>query len=258
MAGPLLLVGGLIAAVGVSYMFRKWVAGGVCHSKATLTGKTVIITGSNTGIGLETAVDLAKRGARVILACRDVEKGERAAVEVRRRSGNVNVIFLQLDLASLQSVRRFAENILREEPCIDILINNAGISLTSSQKTVDGFEAHMGVNHLGHFLLTNLLLNHLKESPSARIVTVSSVLYKRCEFFDFENMNSVDPSRYLQKMPGMAYSQSKLANILFSRHLAKILEGTNVATYVLCPGLIRTQLARYFLKVMSFPRKVSL
>ena len=138
-----------------------------------------IITGANTGIGLETAVDLAKRNARVILACRSVERGETAAIEVRKRSGNDDVVFVQLDLASLDSVRKFAAKILEEEPRIDTLINNAGVMALPERKlTQDGFEMQFGTNHLGHFLLTNLLLDRIKEALLARIINVSSSVHK--------------------------------------------------------------------------------
>ena len=109
------------------YLLKRWCGGSVCYSKATLNGKTVIITGANTGIGLETAVDMAQRGARVILACRSPEKGKAAVQVVKERSKNEAVTFAQLDLASLQSVRDFATRILNQEPRIDILINNAGV-----------------------------------------------------------------------------------------------------------------------------------
>ena len=239
------LFGGLAAgAVGLSCIFlvRKWVAhhGGVCRSQARLDGKTVIITGANTGIGLETAVDLAKRNARVILACRSVERGEKAAVEVRKRSGNNNVVFFQLDLASLDSVRKFAAKILEEEPQIDILINNAGVmALPERTLTQDGFEMQFAVNHLGHFLLTNLLLDHIKKTPSARIVNVSSKAHLRGNI-DFENLNSEK-----SYVPWIAYDTSKLANILFTRSLAKRLEGTGVTANSLHPGLIMTELSRH-------------
>ena len=134
------LFGGALAFFTSLYLIRKFMAGAACNSKARLDGKTVIITGANTGIGLETAVDLAKRNARVILACRSVERGETAAVEVRKRSGNDNAVFVQLDLASLDSVRKFAAKILEEEPQIDILINNAGVMAVPERKlTQDGF-----------------------------------------------------------------------------------------------------------------------
>ena len=238
------LFGGLAAgAVGLGcvYLIRRWAAGGVCRSQARLDGKTVIITGANTGIGLETAVDLAKRNARVILACRSVERGETAAVEVRKRSGNDNVVFIQLDLASLDSVRKFAAKILEEEPRIDILINNAGMSplgLPERTFTTDGFERSFGVNHLGHFLLTNLLLDRIKEAPSARIVNVSSLAH-RWGNIDLDNLNLEHSYSSLR-----AYNSSKLANILFTRFLAKRLEGTCVTTNALHPGAINTELGR--------------
>ena len=252
--GSLAVCGAL--AISGFVLFRRWAAGGVCRSKARLDGKTVVITGGNTGIGLETAVDLAKRNARVILGCRSVERGEKAAVEVRKRSGNDNVVFVQLDLASLDSVRKFAAKILEDEPRIDILINNAGMHSPHLTHTVDGFERHLGVNHLGPFLLTNLLLDRLKEAPSSRIVNVSSVLYKRCDTYDFDRMNSDDVKRMGTKN-NVAYNQSKLANILFSRSLAKRLADTNVSVYVLHPGLIRTELARDTISTFSTLGRVS-
>ena len=244
------------AAATLCYFFRKWVGGGVCRSQARLDGKTVIITGANTGIGLETAVDLAKRNSRVILACRSVERGETVAVEVRKRSGNDNAVFVQMDLASLDSVRKFAAKILEEEPRIDILINNACILSPYVSRTKDGFERHMAVNHLGHFLLTNLLLDCLKKSPSARIVNVSSSLYKRCKTFEVDKMNSDDPTR-VGKRKNAAYNQSKLANILFTRALAKRLVGTNITVNVLHPGLTRTGLARDTVSTYSWLGRVS-
>ena len=229
-----------------TYFIRRWAAGGVCRSQAKLDGKTVIITGANTGIGLETAVDLAKRNARVILACRSVERGEKAAVEVRTRSGNDNVVFGQLDLASLDSVRKFSDKILEEEPRIDVLINNAGVmAIPERTLTQDGFEMQFGVNHLGHFLLTNLLLDRIKEAPSARIVNVSSGAHK-IGGIDFDNLNSE-----LSYSPWTAYGTSKLANILFSRSLMKRLEGSNVTVNALHPGVIAaTGLSRYMNPIM--------
>ena len=244
-----LLFGGLVAVVlgvGGAYLMRRWAAGGVCRSQARLDGKTAIITGANSGIGLETAVDLAKRNARVILACRSVERGERAAVEVRKRSGNDNVVFVQLDLASLESVRKFSAKILEEEPRIDILINNAGVMMIQTrQLTKDGFEMQFGTNHLGHFLLTNLLLDRIKEAPSARIVNVSSVAY-RFGSVDMDNLNS--ERRY---SPVGAYGQAKLSNILFTRSLAKRLQGTGVTTNAVHPGGIRTGLQQHSLMLVS-------
>ena len=236
----LLVLGGTIIA-GTLYLVRRYVAGGVCRSRAKLDGKTVIITGANTGIGKETAVDLARRGARVILACRSAEKGEEAVVEVRARSGNDKVVFQILDLASLESVRQFASAVLEEEPTIDILINNAGVMACPYSKTEDGFEMQFGVNHLAHFLLTNLLLDRLKESSTARIVTVTSIAYRLVKRIKFDDLNSEK-----SYSPLVAYGQSKLANILFTRSLAKRLAGTSVIANCLHPGVIRTELGRHF------------
>ena len=232
----------LCAAIlaGTLYLARRYAAGGVCYSRAKLDGKAVIITGANTGIGKETAVDLARRGARVILACRSAEKGEETVVEVRARSGNDKVVFRRLDLASLESVRQFASSILEEEPTIDILINNAGVSCCPYSKTEDGFEMQFGVNHLAHFLLTNLLLDRLKEAPTARIVNVSSIAHRHVKGINFDDLNSEK-----SYSPLVAYGQSKLANILFTRSLAKRLAGTSVITNCLHPGVIRTEIFRH-------------
>ena len=249
-----LALSGVILTLGYG-LFRKWVGGRVCHSRAVLHGKVAIITGANTGIGLETAVDLAKRGARIILACRSVERGEKAAVKVRRRSGNLNVTFLKLDLASLDSIRAFADKVIQQETHLDLLINNAGVHLPFYQQTEDGFELTMAVNHLGHFLLTNLLLDLIKSSPSARIIIVSSSLYKRCSEFEFTEINSNNPSRFCGTM-SRAYCQSKLANILFASSLSKRLIGTGVCVYTLHPGVINTELGRHVLEQFQYPTKV--
>ena len=247
----LLVFGGTII-VGTLYLLRRYVAGGVCHSRAKLDGKTIIITGANTGIGKETAIDLARRGARVIIACRSAEKGEEAVVEVRAKSGNDKVVFRRLDLASLESVRQFASKVLEEEPTIDILINNAGVMACPYSKTEDGFEMQFGVNHLGHFLLTNLILDRLKESPAARIVNVSSTAHRRTEGINFDDLNSEKSYNSF-----VAYGQSKLANILFTRSLAKRLVGTSVIANCLHPGVIRTELGRHIFSGLPGQASVS-
>ena len=230
---------------GVSlWMLRKYFAGGVCRSKAMLDGKTVIITGANTGIGKETAIDLAKRNARVILACRSQDKGKKAEVDVRRESGSSNVHFRKLDLASFDSVRQFAKEVLSEESRLDILINNAGIMYCSFQKTVDGFETQFGVNHLGHFLLTNLLLDKIKQAPEGRIVVVSSIAHTFASKLDLDTINS--EAHY---SPYDAYHKSKLANVLFTKALAKRLAGSNITVNSLCPGAVATDLQRHTMAV---------
>ena len=229
-----LLVGALILRAVKSYF-----GGGVCYSKAMLTGKTVIITGANTGIGLETAVDLAKRGARVILACRNVAKGKAAEAEVKERSKSDDVVFSKLDLSSLQSVREFSERTLEEESHIDILLNNGGVMIPPYSTTEDGFELQFGVNHLGHFLLTNLLLERMKKAPAGRIITVSSLAHigGKINFDDLQSKQSYSRIG--------AYAQSKLANIIFTKSLAKMLRGTNTTAYCLHPGSVKTELSRH-------------
>ena len=240
----LLTIGGALILCIVCTVLVRWCAAGKqCQSNiSSLSLKTVIITGANNGIGKETAIGLSKRKARVILACRNVSKGKKAAVEVKKRSGNDNVFFMQLDLASLDSIRYFVSTFLEKEPHLDILVNNARATFTKggSTRTKDGFEIKMGVNHLGHFLLTNLLVNRMKESRSARIVIVSSNAYQCCSSFDFENMNNDDPARY-QREHNDAYRQSKLANILFNRELSKRLNGTSVTVNAVHPGTVTTR-----------------
>lgn len=217
-----------------------------------LDGKTVIITGANVGIGKETAMDIARRGARVILACRDLEKAEKAAASIREQTGNGNVLVHKLDLASLESVRAFAKKIQDTETQLDVLVNNAGIMRCPKWKTEEGFEMQFGVNHLGHFLLTNLLLELLKKSAPSRIVNVSSIVHTKGKInFDDINMD--------QKYDSAAsYSQSKLANVLFTRELAKLLVGTGVTANSLHPGVVLTDLGRHILPTVSLWLKVAL
>ena len=227
----------IIVAVGVSYqLLRIFIAGGVCTSKSKMTGKTVIITGANTGIGKETAVDLARRGATVIMACRDLKRSKVALDEIVKRSGSSSVILKHLDLASMKSIHEFAKYINMNVAKLHVLINNAGLISTPERlETEDGFEQTIAVNHLGHFLLTNLLLDLLKKSAPSRVVVVSArghhgFLTSRSPF-QFDNMQSeISYSNW------KAYGQSKLANILFTRELARRLNGTGVTANSLHPA----------------------
>jgi len=241
----------VVTITGVGFIaFKQWMAGGVCRSKARLDGKTVLITGANTGIGKETAVDLARRGARVILACRDMDRANKAAEVIRKSSGNGNVIVKKLDLASLQSVRELAKDILASEERLDVLINNAGVMCCPKWQTEDGFEMQFGTNHLGHFLLTNLLLDLLKKTAPSRIVNVSSLAHvKGIIHFDDINLDK-------EYSPWISYRQSKLANVLFTRELALRLQGTGVTTYSLHPGVIRTELGRHFWPAMPLWKRL--
>ena len=227
----------------VLYIIRRYCAGGVCRSKALLDGKTVIITGANTGIGKETAIELAKRNARVIVACRSQEKGKKAEIDIRRESGSNNVHFRQLDLASFESIKKFAKEVLSEESRIDILINNAGVFYWRGhgfEKTEDGFETQFGVNHLGHFLLTNLLLDKIIKAPEGRIIVVSSIGHTFPSKLNLDTINSEE-----HYSPYDAYPKSKLANVLFTKALAKRLTGTNVTANGLHPGVVNTELGRH-------------
>ena len=248
---PFAVIG--IVFVTTVVLVRRYFNGGVCYSKELLDGKTVIITGANTGIGKQTAIDLAKRNAKVIIACRSVERGKQAERDIRNLSKNENVHFRLLDLASFASIRKFCSEVLAEEPRLDILINNAGIMRCPYWKTEDGFEMQFGVNHLGHFLLTNLLLDRIKEAPAGRIVVVSSLAHKRAKEINFDDINSTQS--YDRKF---AYGQSKLANNLFTIALHKRLAETNVVVNCLHPGIIYTELGRYmeislWMKVLLLP-----
>ncbi|XP_026564309.1 retinol dehydrogenase 11 [Pseudonaja textilis] len=225
---------------------RKYFGGGVCKSAAQLNGKVVVITGANTGIGKETAGDLARRGAKVILACRNMAKAEIAAHEIRIKTGNQEVIAKRLDLADTKSIREFASNFLKEEKELHILINNAGVMMCPYSKTADGFETHFGVNHLGHFLLTFLLIERLKQSAPARIVNVSSLAHHMGRIH-FQNLQG--EKFYFR---GLAYCHSKLANILFSRELARRLQGTGVTVNALHPGSVLSELTRHSFSLKVF------
>ncbi|XP_007247600.3 retinol dehydrogenase 14a [Astyanax mexicanus] len=206
-----------------------------------MRGKTIIVTGANSGIGRATAVELLRRQARVIMACRSQERAEQAAQEIRQEAGpeQGELLVKLLDLASLGSVRSFCDEIIKEEPRIDVLINNAGIYQCPYTKTEDGFEMQFGVNHLGHFLLTHLLLDLLKRSAPSRIVVVSSKLYKYADI-NFDDLNS---EQSYDK--AFAYGRSKLANLLFTLELGRRLEGTGVTVNALTPGIVRTNLGRH-------------
>ncbi|XP_056152501.1 dehydrogenase/reductase SDR family member 13-like [Lampris incognitus] len=238
----LLTVGLLMGVyiVLVQTLFRR----SRCRGKAPMSGRTVVITGGNTGIGKSTALHLARRGARVILACRNREKAESAIGDIKQVTGSTDVLYMKLDLASLKSVRSFAENFLKTESRLDLLINNAG--LVADGRTEDGFGVQFGVNHLGHFLLTCLLLERLKEGGGGRVVTLSSIAH-RWGNIDFEALvanKDLGTGKYSWQF-FQAYCSSKLCNVLFTYELAKRLAGTNVTCYCLHPGIVRTGLSRH-------------
>jgi NAD(P)-dependent dehydrogenase (short-subunit alcohol dehydrogenase family) len=201
-----------------------------------MRGKLVIVTGGNVGIGRATAQGLAAMGARVVLTSRDLERGRAVASEIARETG-ADVRALRLDLASFASIRAFAAEILEAEPRIDVLVANAGLILSDRRTTSEGFEATFGVNHLGHFLLTELLLDRIVESAPARIVVVSSRAHRRARGIDFGDLQRT--GRYVA---WKVYAESKLANLLFVRALAARLED-RVTVNACHPGVVATGFA---------------
>ncbi|XP_058833913.1 retinol dehydrogenase 12-like [Topomyia yanbarensis] len=220
-------------------LFRLFIEGGQFRKPTRCDGKVIVITGANTGIGKETAKELLKRGAKVYIACRSLDKANQARTELIQQTGQSNIHVRELDLSSLESVRNFSKKFLAEEPRLDILINNAGVMACPKALTKDGFEMQLGVNHLGHFLLTNLLLDRLKASAPSRIVNLSSLAH------EYGSINKVDLNSEKSYNQVTAYCQSKLANVLFTRELAKRLEGTKVTTYAVHPGTVDTELPRH-------------
>jgi retinol dehydrogenase-13 len=207
-----------------------------------LTNKTYVVTGANSGIGLVTMQQLAKQGATVVMGVRRVKEGERVAAEIRREVPSAKLAVFQLELGDLASVRAFAAEVNRHYPKLQGLVNNAGVMKTPFGHTTDGFETQFGVNHLGHFLLTNLLTDALKAGAPSRVVNLSSFFHEfsmgRKGEIHFNDLN-------YHRRPfdsWEAYAQSKLANLLHARELGRRLVGTGVTAASVNPGFVRTNL----------------
>jgi len=207
-----------------------------------LTGKTIIVTGGNSGLGFEAVKDFGRKNAEVILATRNLEKGKSARKQILSEFPNCNIKVMQLDLADLDSVKAFAENFKTNYLRLDVLLNNAGIMWCPYHKTKDGFEAQMGVNHLGHFALTGLLLDKLKSTTNSRVVNVSSLGHRDGKM-DFDNLLFENGGYH----PRQAYYNSKLANLLFTYELQRKFEvnGLDVISVAAHPGGSITNLARH-------------
>jgi NAD(P)-dependent dehydrogenase (short-subunit alcohol dehydrogenase family) len=205
-----------------------------------LAGRTVVVTGANSGLGLHTATGLAGAGAHVVMACRDPGRGAAALDRVRQASDQTRVELASLDLADLSSVRRFAEEVVSRHQSLDALVNNAGVMAIPHRRTADGFEMQLGTNHLGHFALTGLLLPALLARPDARVVTVSSAAH-RVGRIDFEDLQG--ERRYSR---WGAYAQSKLANLLFAFELHRrcATRGVGLRSVAVHPGYSATNLQR--------------
>ncbi len=213
-------------------------------------GKIILITGANTGIGFETARALAAKGARILLGCRSQARAEQARARIRDLHPEADVAIVQLDLADLSSVRDAAQKI-QQEPQLDVIINNAGLLAPPRQTTKDGFEKQFGVNHLGHFALTGLLLNKIKrrrKTRKARIVTVSSMIH-RLGAIDYDNIHAEKNYNPFQR-----YAMSKLANILFAYELQRRLAacGSQAISVACHPGAVGTDLLRHLPAWMTY------
>jgi NAD(P)-dependent dehydrogenase (short-subunit alcohol dehydrogenase family) len=203
------------------------------------TGRTAVVTGANTGLGYETAAALAAKGAHVVLAVRNLEKGEEAARRIEQATPGAQIQLQELDLTSLDSIRTAADELRTAHESIDLLINNAGVMMTPKSTTKDGFELQFGTNHLGHFALTNLLLDRLQAAPGSRIVTVSSVGHRFARGIRFDDLQWERDYNRIR-----AYGQSKLANLLFTYELQRRLQGTDTIAVAAHPGGSNTELTR--------------
>lgn len=211
-----------------------------------LSGKTVIVTGSNTGIGYETALDLYKKGAKVYLACRNQEKALNAIERMKTDGGTGELVYEQLDLASLHSVKAFAEKVIKAESRLDLLVNNAGIMIPPQAKTEDGFEIQFGVNFVGHFALTGHLFHLLEATKGSRVVTLSSIAHRGAAI-DFNNFRLEKDYQNWRE-----YGQSKLADIIFALEFEKRLRknGNQIISLASHPGFSETDLQKYMDKDM--------
>ncbi|RNA18067.1 retinol dehydrogenase 13-like [Brachionus plicatilis] len=226
----------LLGYLANRFLFR----GSKCKSKNRLNSKVAVVTGANCGIGYETALDLAKRDATVILACRDLNRANEAAEKIKFETANVNVYVEKLDLASLESIRNFVKNFREKFQRLDILINNAGLLTSSYVETKDGFETQFGVMHLGHFYLTYLLLDFLKSSKPSRVVNLTSEAHRFCKL----NWNDIMLKNKYSSF--VAYQQAKLANILFTLEFNKRYKEEGVMAVSVHPGFVKTEINRHF------------
>lgn len=201
-----------------------------------MSNQTAIVTGANSGMGLATTIELARQGYHVIMACRSEKRGQEALQEAVRQSGSSAIELMLCDLGSLESIRQFARTFRERHDRLDVLVNNAGVVMVKRKETSDGFEQSIGINHLGHFLLTLLLIEPLKAAKQGRVVNVSSGAYKAGKIH-FE-----DPHLHKGYNPIKSYAQSKLANVLFTRALARKLSGTSVTVNCLHPGAVGTSI----------------
>ncbi|XP_076463703.1 retinol dehydrogenase 12-like [Babylonia areolata] len=229
----------IAGTAGILYGLRSWLRGPKCVGGVQLNGKTVIVTGANSGVGKAAATEFAKRGARLILACRNETEGRATAEELRKETSNINIVFMLLDLASFKSIRAFVDKFNEKEEHLHILVNNAGVMMCPEEKSAEKFELQFAVNYLGTFLLTELLLDKLKSSAPSRIINTTASAANLGEI-RFDNINLKG-----DYTPGKAYAQSKFAVLLYSQHLAERLKDTEVTVNMVNPGVVNSNAHRH-------------
>ena len=249
----------IIAIIMVLCAIKWYFNGGVNSQKGDLKGQIIIITGANTGLGFEAVKFLSNlEPEMIILACRDVKRGTNAKNQILKMNEKAKIDFMQLDLNDLKSVKNFATNFIQKYRKLDILLNNAGImALPNREETAQGFEKQIGVNHIGHYLLTELLMPKLKQSPQARIINVSSLAHSLAK--GGLRTHDLNCKKYYQGW--IAYFGSKLANVYYTKMLAKKFkdEGiTNIKACSLHPGVVRTELDRYMFDNIPILKSISM
>ncbi|GLV36496.1 nazgul [Carabus blaptoides fortunei] len=226
-----IIVAGII---GILTFIRSYVAGQDCPCDNRIKNKTVLITGASSGLGFQTAKELAKRGGKIILTCRNIEKGTVAKNLIKHEVPTACIDVRHLDVSNIANVKHFVSN-LNNYNTIDILINNAGIMFHPYEITPEGFETHLVTNYLGHFVLTHLLLPKLKASENGRVINITAAAYSS----GYVNLNDLNLKNAGVKNIIQAFTQSKLALVLMSRYMAKLLKGSRVTINSVNPGLVR-------------------
>jgi NAD(P)-dependent dehydrogenase (short-subunit alcohol dehydrogenase family) len=242
-----------VVALGVKIYFKAIT--GICKSKRRIDGQVAIVTGANSGIGYEAAKELARRGAKVILACRSMDKAKKACDEINRATNGTRAVPKELDVSDMDSVRRFAAEILKEETRLDILVNNAGVAGLRKNILDNGLEYQIAANHFGPFLLTNLLMGLMIKTGKARIIAVSSVAHTWTKTLDLDNLNA---EKFWE--PKLLYARTKLCNILFTKELARRLKAaghTGIVANAVNPGGVRTAIFRHARKAFKYMVMVS-
>ncbi|CAG7634276.1 unnamed protein product [Allacma fusca] len=243
----------VFVAVAVKIYFKAIT--GICKSKKRVDGQVAIITGANSGIGYEAAKELARRGAKVILACRSIDKARKACDEINKSTNTSNAVPKELDVSDMSSVRKFAAEVLKEETRLDILVNNAGVAGLRKNILDNGLEYQFATNHFGPFLLTNLLMGLMIKTGKARIIAVSSVAHTWTKTLDLDNLNA---EKFWE--PKLLYARTKLCNILFTKELARRLKAaghSGIVANAINPGGVKTAIFRHARKAFKYMVMVS-